>query len=195
MGQDPAAIRQEIEETRGELGETMEAIGYKTDVRARAEDFVSEKKNKVTEKVAGAKDTVTSTVSHAVPSREGIKQKSQRVADTAQSNPIGMAIGAAAVGFLAGMLIPSTRVEDERVGEIADRVKDQASEIGHEALERGREVVQEAKDSAVETVRERGREETQELASSLRSNSQENAPTEISGSEGQAHEELAGQAG
>ena len=29
MGQDPAAIRQEIEETRGELGDTMEAIGYK----------------------------------------------------------------------------------------------------------------------------------------------------------------------
>ena len=57
MGQDPAAIRQEIEETRGELGETMEAIGYKTDVRARADDFVSEKKDKVTGKVAGAKDT------------------------------------------------------------------------------------------------------------------------------------------
>ena len=194
MGQDPAAIRQEIEETRGELGETMEAIGYKTDVRARADDYVSEKKNKLTGKVAGAKDTVTSTVSRVVPSREGIKQKSQSLTDTAQSNPIGMAIGAAAVGFLAGMLIPSTRVENEKVGEIADRVKDQASEMGHEALERGKEVAQEAKDAAVETVRERGREETHELASNLRSNS-EDAPAQASGSGDQPREELAGQAG
>jgi hypothetical protein len=194
MGQDPAAIRQEIEETRGELGETMEAIGYKTDVRARAEDFVSEKKNKLTEKVAGAKDTVTSTVSHAVPSREGIKQKSQSLADTAQSNPIGTAVGAAAAGFLVGMLIPSTRVEDERVGEVADRVKDQASEMGHEALERGKEVAQEAKEAAVETVRERGREETQQLASNLPGNS-EDAPAQASGSGDQPREELAGQAG
>jgi gas vesicle protein len=146
----------------------METIGYKTDVGARAEDFVSEKKNRVTEKVAGAKETVTSSVSRVVPSRDGIKQKSQSLTDTAQRNPIGVAIGAAAVGFLAGMLIPSTRVENEKVGEIADRVRDQASEIGHEALERGKDVAQEAKDAAVQTVRERGREETKELASNLR---------------------------
>ena len=58
LGQDPAAIRQEIEETRSEMGETMEAIGYKTDVRARTEDFVSEKKkDKVTERVASAEET------------------------------------------------------------------------------------------------------------------------------------------
>ena len=40
------------------MGETMEAIGYKTDVRARTEDFVSEKKkDKVTERVASAEET------------------------------------------------------------------------------------------------------------------------------------------
>jgi len=168
MGQDPAAIRQEIEETRGELGETMEAIGYKTDARARADDYVAEKKDQVTAKVSGAKDSVTSALSGAVPSREGIKRQSQRVADAAHNNPAGMSVGAAAVGFLVGMLVPSTRVEDERVGEIADRVKEQVSDAGREALERGREVVEQAKDSAVETVRERGREETNELASNLR---------------------------
>jgi hypothetical protein len=176
------------------MGETMEAIRYKTDVRARAEDFVSEKKNKVTEKVAGAKDTVTSTVSRVVPSREGIKQKSQSLADTTQSNPVGMTIGAAAAGFLVGMLVPSTRVEDEKVGEVADRIKDQATEVGHEALERGKEVMQEAKDAAVDTARERGREETQQLASNLQGNSNDEGPTQASVSEGQTREKLASQA-
>jgi Protein of unknown function (DUF3618) len=32
MGQDPDEIRQEIEQTRAEMGETVEAIGYKADV-------------------------------------------------------------------------------------------------------------------------------------------------------------------
>ena len=173
MGEDPVAIKQEIEQTRGEMGETMDAIGYKTDVRARTGDYVSDKKDKVTGTVSGVKDRVASTASRVVPSREGIKHQSQRVASTAQSNPVGMAVGAAAAGFLVGMLVPSTRVEDERVGVIADQMKEKVSDVGHEALERGREVAQEVKDSAVETVRERGGEEAKELATSLRGDSSE----------------------
>jgi ElaB/YqjD/DUF883 family membrane-anchored ribosome-binding protein len=175
VGENPTAIKQEIERTRDEMGETIDAIGYKTDVRGRAEDYVSEKKDKVTGTASDVKDRVASTASRVVPSREGIKHQSQRIASTAQSNPVGMALGAAAAGFLVGMLVPSTRVEDEQVGGIADRMKEKVSDVGHEALERGREVAQEAKDSAVETMRERGREETKELASNLRDESQEHS--------------------
>ena len=35
MGQDPAAIRQEIEQTRERMGDTVDALGYKADVPAR----------------------------------------------------------------------------------------------------------------------------------------------------------------
>jgi hypothetical protein len=38
MGQDPDRIRQEIEDTRERLTETVDAIGYKADVPARAKD-------------------------------------------------------------------------------------------------------------------------------------------------------------
>ena len=61
------------------MGETIDAIGYKTDVRGRAEDYVSEKKNKVTGTVSGVEDRVASTASRVVPSREGIRHRSQRV--------------------------------------------------------------------------------------------------------------------
>lgn len=40
MGEDPLAIRQEIEDTRVRMGETVEALAYKTDVRSRAQDAV-----------------------------------------------------------------------------------------------------------------------------------------------------------
>ena len=168
MGKDPTAIREEIESTRHEMGDTIEAIGYKTDVKARAGDFVSEKKDAVTGVVTGAKNKVTSGVSRVAPSRAGIRNGAQRVSSTAKQNPLGMAVGAAAAGFLVGMLMPRTRMEDERLGEVSDDLKSRAGEAGHEALERGKNVLGEAAQQAKETVVERGKEESQDLASNLR---------------------------
>jgi hypothetical protein len=45
MGQDPDEIRQQIEQTRTEMGETVEAIGYKADVPSRAKEAVAGKAN------------------------------------------------------------------------------------------------------------------------------------------------------
>ena len=50
MGQDPSAIRQEIEQTRAQMGDTVEAIGYKTDVKSRAADKITG----VRERISGA---------------------------------------------------------------------------------------------------------------------------------------------
>jgi ElaB/YqjD/DUF883 family membrane-anchored ribosome-binding protein len=159
MGQDPSDIRAEIEQTRARVGDKVDALSYKTDVPARAADYVDDKKEAVKQKVVGAKDAVTGTTSKAVPSRQQVG----RVKDTAERNPLGLGVGAAAVGFVVGLLIPSTRVEDERLGEMSDRVVDAAKETTGEAVERGKQVAQEAADRAKES----GREEGQELASSL----------------------------
>ena len=40
MGEDPDRIRAEIEQTRLEMGDTVDALGYKTDVKSRAKDRV-----------------------------------------------------------------------------------------------------------------------------------------------------------
>ena len=82
---------------------------------------------------------------------------------------MGLAIGAAAVGFVAGLLVPSTRVEEEHLGEAATRVRETASEAGHEALERGKDVAQ----SAMQTVKEEGSQQSRELASDLKERVQE----------------------
>ena len=34
MGEEPDRIREQIEQTRAEMGETVDALGYKTDVKA-----------------------------------------------------------------------------------------------------------------------------------------------------------------
>jgi len=175
MGQDPDAIRQDIEQTRTEMSETVEAIGYKADVPSRAKDAVSDKvesvKSAVGDTATRAREAVvgtTSRVGDATPSRGEVKQKTRQVAGMAKENPLGLAIGAAAIGFLAGLVVPSTRVEDERLGRVADQVKDKVKETGQEALDRGRQVAQEVASSAADTARQSAQEHGQELADSAR---------------------------
>ena len=138
MGQDPAAIREEIEHTRERMGDTVDALGYKADVPSRAKDSISDKVQGVKAKIAGA----GSQVSDATPGSEDVKQAGRRAVGVAQENPLGLAIGAAAVGFIAGLLVPSTKVEDERLGPVADQVKEQARQTGQEAIEHGKEIAQ-----------------------------------------------------
>ena len=162
MGQDPEAIRRDIEETRNQMGDTVEAIGYKTDVRSRAKDSLQERTGRVRDKIAGA-----------TPDTGDMKGGARQAVGVVQENPIGLALGAVAVGFVAGMLIPSSTVEDEKLGPMADQVKQQAADTGQEALERGKQVAQDAAQSAVETAKESGREHGEGLADSARENARE----------------------
>ena len=165
MGQDPSSIRAEIEETRSRVGNEVDALSYKTDVSARVGDYVDEKKQAVKDKVTGAKDAVTGTASRAIPSGE----KVGRVKDTAERNPLGLAVGAAAIGFVAGLVLPATRVENERMGEMSDRLVEAAKETAGDAVERGKQVAQDA----AETAKESGRQQGQELATNLQERAQE----------------------
>jgi gas vesicle protein len=104
--------------------------------------------------------------SDATPDAGEVKHQVRRAAGVAQENPLGLAVGAVAVGFLVGLAVPSSSVEDEKLGPVADRVKDQAKETGQEALDRGKEVAQ----SAADTVSEEGRKHGEKLADSAKEN-------------------------
>lgn len=175
MGQDPEQIRDEIEETRARMGETVDAIGAKTDVKGRAVGYVSEKKDAVVEKVSGT-----------MPDREGVKQGAGRMKGMAEQNPLGLAIGGVAVGFLAGLLLPATAVEDQRIGSVADDLKDRVRETSQEAVERGKHVAQEAGRAAAETAKQEGRSEGEELSSTLKESAQEMRSSSGSGSSSQS---------
>jgi gas vesicle protein len=169
VGEDPDRIRLEIEQTREEMGDTVDALSYKADVKSRAKDSLRERK----EAVVGATQSVKDRVVGASPDPDQVKQQAKRAKSVAQENPLGLAVGAIAAGFLAGMLAPSTRVEDERLGPMADDVKDRATQTGQEALERGKQVAQDAaetaKDSAQshgEDLRDTAKEHAQEATSS-----------------------------
>ena len=163
MGQDPDAIREDIEQTRAEMSETVEAIGYKADVPSRAKDAVSDKvenvKSKVSDTATRAKEAVTGTTSQvsdrvvdATPSSGQVKQQARRT---------------------AGLAVPSTQVEDEKLGPMADQVKDKLKETGQEAMDRGKQVAQEVASSAADTAKQATQEHGQELADSAKQNAQD----------------------
>lgn len=193
MVQDRESLSQDIEATRGRIDETIDAISYKADVRSRARESISHRKDKLMgtmsdakdravgslvgskdsakASTADARDSVGSSVSDATPSSDDIRYGIKRTAGLAQENPWGFALGAVAVGFLAGTLMRPTRLEREKVGPVADQIKEKVYETGQEAFERGKEVVEslpqaaeEAKQSVSERVAETAKEQAQELA-------------------------------
>jgi len=161
MGEASDHIREDIEQTRERMGDTVEAIGYKTDVKSRVKENISDKK-----------DAVVSRVTGAVPDGQQLKSGARKVGVSKQ-NPLGLGIAAVAVGFVVGTLMPSTTVEDERLGEMSDQLGEKAREAGQEALERGKTVASAAVDSAKETVSDKSSTQAEEMASSLRDKAQE----------------------
>jgi Protein of unknown function (DUF3618) len=175
---DPQAIRRDIEETRERMGDTVDALAYKADVKTRAKESVSDKVDSVKEKITGAKDSVTGakdSVSDSTPSGQDVKQGAKKAVGVAQSNPLGLALGSVAVGVVAGLLLPSTKVEDEKLGPVADQVKEKVAETGQQALDHGKQVAADVADSAKETAKESGQQHAQEVASDARQGAQETA--------------------
>jgi gas vesicle protein len=180
MGQEPSQIREEIEETRSEMGDTVDALAYKADVKTRVKESVADKRDRFVHQLKGT----GGKLSDATPDGEQLKEGASRAVGVAEENPIGLALAGIAGGFLVGMLLPSTAIEDERVGPLADQVKETAAETGQEALDRGRQVAsqvaeqavegaKEAGQEAIETAKEAGREQAEQLKESAEEGAQE----------------------
>ena len=195
MGQDPDRIQQQLEETRAQLaqdrpaadvmqseidgtrsqlGDTVGALSHKADVKGRMAESVSNKKNAVVgvvgsgkNAVVGKVDALVSTVSGVVPDGEQVAAGAAKVGVSKQ-NPVGMVIGGAAVGLLAGLMIPSTRMEDEQIGDIAEQMKDTVKETGSEALQRSKQVAQDAATAASDSASEQSHELTEALQDNVK---------------------------
>ena len=116
----PEEIREDIEETRTEMGETVEALAEKADVKAQAQQRIDELKQTALQK----KDELIGKAKQAAPgssagpgplgspdsTSEGGQQlttraqeSAQQLSAKAQENPLPLAVGGALlVGFLLG---------------------------------------------------------------------------------------------
>jgi ElaB/YqjD/DUF883 family membrane-anchored ribosome-binding protein len=104
-----AAVRAEVERTREELGNTVEALAYKADVKARAHDKVEEIKTQAVQKVdevkAKAAGTAEQVKHRAEDTAEHARATAQDTVGQAQARvrkvpPIAIAGGAVGLALL-----------------------------------------------------------------------------------------------
>lgn len=143
----------------GAAGTAKHAV---SDAASTAKDAVTGAAHTAKEAVAGAKERVVDAAGTA-RERAGdlgyrTRQKARYQAyqarvgfwETMEERPLAVGAAALALGVVAGLLIPSTRKEDELLGETRDRLMERAREVGEEALEKGKHVAT----AAVETLKE-----------------------------------------
>jgi ElaB/YqjD/DUF883 family membrane-anchored ribosome-binding protein len=104
---DPEQLRREVEQTRAELGDTVEALSQKADVKTRLSRRIDERKAALRRRGQDARGRATEVrgqMAGATP--DDAKRAASRVAHTAEERPfpaIGVAFGAGALlGWLAG---------------------------------------------------------------------------------------------
>jgi ElaB/YqjD/DUF883 family membrane-anchored ribosome-binding protein len=100
-------IRADIEQTREQLGETVEALAEKSDVKAQARSRIDSAKEKVAgnlgtarQTVAGKADQFGARAREATPASAGAGV--QQVAATVRREPLPVAVAGA---FVAGLLV------------------------------------------------------------------------------------------
>ncbi len=172
MGQSAEELRREIERTRGEMSENLEAIGDRVSPgriverrKNRMVNFIGDSRDRVFGRVddvrSGASDRAEGARERAQDAmgtaRETMRDAPERVASGAAANPLiagGVAFG---LGFLAAVVFPGTQKEAEavqRVSEAAQPLKEEATQAAREVAssvqEAGKQAATELKDSAQE---------------------------------------------
>jgi cobalamin biosynthesis Mg chelatase CobN len=126
---DVEALRAEIKQTRAELGETVQALAAKTDVKARAKEQVEQTKQRVktqaadaTGKVRDAALLAADRVRHAAAQatagargtaaqatdkvrESGALEKAQSAGEQVRRNPIPLAAVLAAAAMVIGVIL------------------------------------------------------------------------------------------
>jgi hypothetical protein len=179
MSNDSEQIQAEIEVTRAELSRDVDALAQSV----RPGNVARRQRRKVSSAVSRAKDTVMgakSTVKESVGERaagaqsatggalqstgEAISSAPTMARERAKGNPMAVGLIALGAGWLAGSLLPASKVERQAVDTLKDKagiLTQEVSGIAKETAQNLQEPAKEALDQvkstgmgAVETVKE-----------------------------------------
>ena len=187
MGQRAEELRQEIADTRDDLGVTLDAIGDRVSpgrMMDRRKERVRSRFSDVRERVMGSADTISTRVGEMVPSsgggmsgsgmteavtgmagsaRDALRDAPQLGRQSAQGNPLLAGALAFGFGFLVASVLPKSDTEQEAANRMAENLqpmKDTLTEVGQQ-------VASVAKESAAQ-IAEQAKEEASEAAQQVK---------------------------
>ena len=76
---------------------------------------------------------------------DDLRARAGEMGNLLRDNPVGLAVGSVAVGFLVGLLLPRTTLETDRMRDM----KRKAVDAGKNAIEAGKRTLQETVRSAI----------------------------------------------
>ncbi len=172
MSNNPEEIRRDIERTRAELSENVNALGDST----KPSNVVREQMDNVKESVHGLKERIFGSDTDpydqgavgAVGGRAGdalsdakgaVAGAPHQVKSSTRGNPLAAGLIAAGVGALIGGLIPSSQMEKERATQLKEATEpalEQVKEMAMEAKDNLQPLAEEAAQSVKDAAQEAG---------------------------------------
>jgi hypothetical protein len=155
-----------MSETLSGATETLrDATGTLRDTTGNAGETLSDTTSNVRSTVQNTISNTVGQVAGKLPNPGDVTSAARRGAGIAAENPLGLALGALAVGFLAGLAAPVTDLEREKVGPLRDELVGRAKDLGSDALEHGKQVLQETAQAALGAVQQAAQEQGRQVLS------------------------------
>lgn len=146
------AVKDAAGHAKDAVKEAASSAGHKVaDMAGSVRERASELGHTTREKASDLKDLTREKASELKSrTRYQARQAQTGFWQMMEENPLAVGVATLALGVLAGLSLPSTRKEDELLGETRDKLVDRIEEVGREALDKGKQVA----GTAVETLKE-----------------------------------------
>ncbi|WP_153506380.1 DUF3618 domain-containing protein [Cumulibacter manganitolerans] len=160
---DPDQIRREIEMTRRDLSNNVNALGQTVDpsnVVERQKREMRERVRSVKENIMGSASDASSTAGSAVDqAKQTAGDMPNQIKRQTRGNPLAAGMIALGAGWLVGSLFPASRAErqaattvQEKAQPLVEDVKAQAQEVGQKLKDPAQDAVQQVKSEAQDAV-------------------------------------------
>lgn len=154
-------IRADIENTRRELGQDVDALADKV----TPSKMVQRQSDKVKGALGTARERVMGVASDASASTAGqIANAPHQVADTTRGNPLAVGLIALGLGWLAASLLPASEKEKRLATLVTEAAQPLVGEVSHLAGEVAENLRGPAKDAA-ESVKDKAAQATESVKS------------------------------
>jgi ElaB/YqjD/DUF883 family membrane-anchored ribosome-binding protein len=140
-----------ITTTDGTTGTTGTSGTSTSGVTGRVRDAAGSAKSAASNAYSSTRERTSALYGSARERASGAVSTSR---DTIESNPVVAIAGGLALGAILGAVLPTSRREQELLGDVGSRVNDAAKGVASSAVEAGRSQVDELKSTAFQKVGE-----------------------------------------
>jgi len=155
IGEKTAAFGQSVKAKTGELAQSVREKS--SEIAYAIKEKTHNIKEKSAEQAVRLKEA-TSTMSTQTRERaEAAMERAERTFSEATENyPLAMGFGFLAIGVLAGLALPHSRIEDETLGRRADELKDKVRDQGRQVVETAKRAATAVANTATEEAQKQG---------------------------------------